>query len=256
MRIAVRTAAFLVLLAVAWFLYSQVRAAGSAETPDASRTIVLFGCVVVFGAFFIIVAEFWFLPIIGERIGNFFYGSNETFVRSPHAAAQAKVALGDYVAAIEEYRRCYKKDPSDALALSEMARLQCERLQDYEVAAELLEEALNREWPAEQAAFLASRLTEVYWNYLHDAGRARQVLLQIVESVPGTRHAASAEHRLREIEQAVVGLPDRARDVDAVAPASPDDAAGQPAHEPEEGLGEAGQQDNQGKAVDGEGEGA
>src|SRR5476651_1517306 len=134
MRIAIRTAAFLVLLAFACFLYLQVRAAGRAETLDSSRTIALFGVVVLFGAFVIVLAEFWLLPIIGERIGNFFYGSNETYTRSTHAGAQAKVAQGDYVAAIEEYRRYYKKDPSDTLALYEMVHLQCEYLQDYEAA--------------------------------------------------------------------------------------------------------------------------
>ncbi|GEM_PF-442183 len=256
MRNAVRIVVFLVVLGVAWHLYSQVRAAGSSQDADAQHVVVLFGSVILFGAVVVVMAEFWLLPIIGERIGNFFFHSSEQVVRDPHADALAAVAVGDYVAAIEEYKECFRKNPDDTLALSEMVRLQCERLQDYEMAAAALEEALSREWAADDAAFLASRLADVYWTYLHDAPRARHVLNQIMEAAPETRHAANAAHRLREIEQAMPPeLPDGPGEADPVTPAPPDDATGQPARGPEKRLRESREQDGKGQPLHGKGEG-
>jgi hypothetical protein len=82
-----------------------------------------------------------------------------------------------------------------------VAKICCEHLDDAPGAAELLEQALQREWAPDDAAFLSARLVDVYWKHQHDARGARALLLQIIEAMPGTRHAANAEHRLREIEQ-------------------------------------------------------
>ncbi len=252
----VRTALLTVLIVIAWFLFGAVRTAARTEFLDPSKTVLLFGGVVLFGAFVVVMAEFWLLPILGERIGNIFFGSNASFVRSPHAHAQALVARGDYVAAIEEYRRCYRKDPADALALMEMTHLQCDYLQDYGMAAELLEQALEREWPAEQAVTLAMRLADVYGKYLGQPARARQVLMQIAESMPDTRYALNAMHRVRELNDGLERLTDGPAGAYPVAPRAPDHASGEPARAPEESLGEPGEQDDQGEPVHGESEDA
>ena len=82
-----------------------------------------------------------------------------------------------------------------------MAKIQCEHLENPAGAAETLEEALKKEWPPESAAFLSSRLVDVYWKYQHDAPSARALLMQIIEAMPETRHSANAMHRLQEIDK-------------------------------------------------------
>jgi tetratricopeptide (TPR) repeat protein len=136
-----------------------------------------------------------------NSIGNFFFQPNEQVARDPHADAQAAAARGEYAEAVEEYRKLLESDPNDLLAYSEIAKLCCDHLEDPAAAAQTLEQALEREWPPDDAAFLTTRLVDVYWQHQRDARSARALLMQIVEAMPGTRHAANAEHRLKEIEQ-------------------------------------------------------
>ena len=91
---AARIALLVLFVAGALFLYGKVRAVARVETPDAAKTILLFFVVIAFGAVAIVLLETWLLPIIGERVGNFFYGSNARVTRHRHARAQAKVDVG------------------------------------------------------------------------------------------------------------------------------------------------------------------
>ena len=87
------------------------------------------------------------------------------------------------------------------MALSEIVRLECEHLDNPAAAADILEQALEREWTPEDAAFLTSRLVDVYWKHQRKAREARALLMQIIEAMPGTKHSANAQHKLQEIER-------------------------------------------------------
>jgi tetratricopeptide (TPR) repeat protein len=115
----------------------------------------------------------------------------------------AASARGDFEGAILEYRHCLECDPADTLALSEIARLHAEKLGDPPAAIAVLDEALRREWPPEDAAFLKTRLANVYWAQLRDAARARELLQEIVAFFPNSQHAVNARHRLREIDREI-----------------------------------------------------
>jgi tetratricopeptide (TPR) repeat protein len=197
----IRPLLILGLAYVAFVLFHEARIAQKNPDIDPSKIVTLFiGTVLVGGAAAIVVATM-VMPRIGDAVGNFFFSPNEQIEKDPHSAAQAALARGDYSEAITEYEQIVENDPSDTLSYSELAKIYCENLDDVPGAAEVLEEALQREWPPDDAAFLTSRLVDVYWRYQHDASAARALLLQIIETMPGTRHSANAEHRLREIEQ-------------------------------------------------------
>jgi tetratricopeptide (TPR) repeat protein len=203
MKNPIRSVIALVLIAIAFVLFRQARAAYDDQTGDYSHAIVLFGLVVVVGVAAGALLAFSFVPQVAEGIGNMFYQPNEPIEKNPHAGALGAIAQGDYEKAVEEYRKVYEKNPDDTLALSEMARLYCDKLHDPAPAAQLLEGALQRELLPEDAAFLCSRLADVYWTHQHDVGGARALLLQVIETMPNTRHAANASHRLQEIERQV-----------------------------------------------------
>ncbi len=247
MRNAPRIIIVAALLWVAFVIYHQVKLAGSAENPDPSKVVLLFGAVVLLTVGAAAFAAFWLLPLLGERIGNAFFNPGGEMERGPHADALAKVALGDYVAAIHQYQKCYKKDPDDVLALSEMAHLYCDKLEDYDSAAALLEEELKRDWPADQGAFLAGPSRGRVLAPPAGSSRARKLLLSVAESMPETRHSANALHRLREIDRAA--LLNSAVGADPETAVSPDDTPWQPAREPEKGLREAGDEDSERKQV-------
>ena len=194
-------AAALAYLGIVLFREARIAMAVEPEQVDQSRVVMLFGGLVLTGLVAGGVLVVLFLPVFGEWVGNFFFNPNERAEDTPHAAALAAIARGDYEQAVAEYRRCVERDGNDTHAISEMARLYCDELGDPASAESVLEEALAKDWEHEEAVFLSSRLADVYWKYQHDARRARELLRQVVETFPNTKHSANALHRLREIER-------------------------------------------------------
>ena len=203
MRAIPRLLLILGLVYFAVVLLHEARLAQKNPDTDASKIVMLFvGTVLIGGAAAIVVATM-VMPRIGDAVGNFFFSPNQQIEKDPHSAAQAALARGDYAEAVEEYRQIIESDPADTLSYSEIAKICCEHLDDAPGAAEVLEQALQREWAPDDAAFLTARLVDVYWKHQRDGRGARALLTQIIETMPGTRHAANAEHRLREIEQQI-----------------------------------------------------
>lgn len=188
-----------VLAGLAWKLFREARVAYGAEVVDQSRVLALFGGLVLVGVALGILFVVSILPRIADWIGNFFYIPGGEIEEAPHARALAAVARGEYAEAIEAYRAAWRRDPADTHALSEMARLYAEKLDDPASAAATLETALEQVWTTEDAAFLSGRLAEIYWAHLHDATRARARWQAIIDLLPGTQQSANARHRLQEI---------------------------------------------------------
>jgi len=195
----------LLLAAFVWvgiYLYSQAEVQAHLDNPDKSRIVMLFGVTVLDGVGIAVIVALTVVPAIGETIGGFFFNPGGEIEHDPHADAIAKLAQGDPEGAIEDYQAILAKDPSDTLALSEIARICCRDLGDTARAATVIEQALDGEWPEEQSSFLANRLADIYLLQ-EDPIRARMVILQIAENMEGTRYAANAQHRLNEIDRAI-----------------------------------------------------
>ena len=193
-------------LALAWLtvvIFSEARAEAKKEKPDDGKIVLYFGGVILVGGAAGILVVTVLMPAVGDALGNLFFSPNQQAEKAPHADAVAALARGDHEAAVQAYLKAFEKDPHDTLALSEMAKIECEHLGDPAAAADVLEQALEREWTPEDAAFLTSRLAEIYWKYQHNARDARGLLMQIIETMPGTKNAANAQHKLQEIERAL-----------------------------------------------------
>jgi tetratricopeptide (TPR) repeat protein len=203
MRALPRLLIFLGLAYLSFVLFHEARIASKNPDIDPSKVVMLFAGVVLVGGTAAILVVVFIMPRIGDAVGNFFFQPSQEIEKDPHSAAAAALARGDYETAVEEYRQIVEKDPTDTLSYSEIAKISCEHLDDALGASSVLEQALQREWSPEDAAFLSTRLVDVYWKYQHDARSARALLLQIIEGMPGTRHAANAEHRIRDIEQQI-----------------------------------------------------
>lgn len=194
----------LIALALAYLgfvLFGEARTAMSKEIVDQSRVVMLFGSLVLVGLAAGGTVVVMFLPSFGDWIGNFFFNPDEKIEKPPHADALAAVACGDYERAVAEYRKCAERDPSDTFALSEIVHIYCDKLHNPAAAEQTIEDALAQDRTRDDAAFLSNRLAEVYWKYQHDARRARELLLQVIENFPNTKHSANAAHKLQEIER-------------------------------------------------------
>ncbi len=196
----------LLAIALGWLTYvifSEARAETKREKPDDGKIVLFFGGVVLVGGAASILVVTVLMPAVGDTIGNFFFSPNQRIEKNPHGDAMAAIARGDYEAAVQGYLKAFEDDPHDTHALSEMAKIECEQLGDPAAAADLLEQALEREWTPEDAAFLTSRLAEIYWKFQHNARDARALLMQIIETMPDTKNSANAQHKLQEIERAL-----------------------------------------------------
>ncbi len=183
---------------------AEIVATDSGTTASVFGSVLpLYGAIVILVVLLAILFATTVFPAIAGGIGNLVYSPNEQVEKNPHAEALAAIAQGDYEEAVEAYERSLVASPEDTHALSEIARIHCEKLQDCMTAASRLETALSREWEPSKAAFLTFRLVDIYWNYLGDATRSKQLLEQIMAGMPGTTHSANATHRLRDIEHAV-----------------------------------------------------
>ena len=213
---------------VGFILYTDAQAQAHLANPDTSRVVILFGGTVVDGVAIALVLTTMVVPALGEQIGSYFFNPSVEIEHDPHADAIAKLAQGDPEGAIDDYQNILEKDPSDTLALSEIARICCRDLGDTPRAASVIERALETDWPHEQSSFLANRLVDVYLLQA-DRMRARHVLIQIAEAMDGTKYAANALHRLHEIDRTIEteGHAPRILDGHQEAPA-PDSEAAQP----------------------------
>jgi len=203
MRLLPRLLILTALCFVGFVLFREARIEQLQPSSDPSKIVVLFvgvTLIAVIGATFLAGA---IIPMLGETVGHLFYTPDVKVEKSKHSAAMGKLAQGDYEGAAQEYLAAFEKDPSDTLAVSEAAQIYCDKLNQPAEAARILEAALEGEHPVDEGAFLASRLVDVYWNYFHDAVRSRQILIQLAENLPETRHAANAHHRLSEIDRAL-----------------------------------------------------
>ena len=200
MRILPRVLLVALMIAGMYLLFQHVRS--FPEDVEWSKLVKYYIAIMGMAAVTALVSCVSLLPLMGELAGNFLFTPSQEVERSPHADALAKLAAGDFEAAVAEYRKVFDDDPQDTHAASEIVRLYCDKLDQPEAASDFLVEAISvGERTPEEWAYLSERMVDVCWLKQHDGMRARAILTQIAEQMPETRQAANALHRLQEIER-------------------------------------------------------
>jgi tetratricopeptide (TPR) repeat protein len=190
------------LLYLGYILYAEAHEQSKLDNPDGEKVGLLFAGIILDGAVIATIVGLWVAPAIGDAVGGFFFSSGAKIEQDEKSKAIAKVAQGDPEGAIAVYQEILQKDPNDSQAISEIARICCRDLDDTARAASTVEQALEREWPPQQSSFLANRLADIYLLQ-NDTGRAKEILMQIISSMAGSKFAANATHRMREIDRAI-----------------------------------------------------
>lgn len=147
------------------------------------------------GIFFV----FEILPSIAHRFTHAVYDSAEMVESDPMHDARSLFAQGEYASAIEAFREASEADPMNRLPWVEIAKIQRDNMEDPVAAVATLRDALeSREWGVNDAAYFMFRLAELYNEDLENRDVAVQILQQVCEELPDTRHAANARHKLHE----------------------------------------------------------
>ena len=147
-----------------------------------------------------IVFVAYLLPSVVGRFTHMFYDSGEQAEEDPMHDARAFFAQGQFDEAIEAYRGVAAEQPENRFPWIEIAKIQHDNLEDPDAAIQTLRDALQSyEWRVNDAAFFMFRLGEMYEEDKHDLDTSIEILKQVVEMFPDTRHSANATHRLREL---------------------------------------------------------
>ena len=149
-----------------------------------------------------LLAVKYFIPWLGDMMGEAMFSSGEKVEQDHMTKAAARIAQGDYPGAIEQYESMLSEKPDDPFPVAEIAKMHAERLHDPQAALKVLEEHLqSKDWPVDDAAFIMFRIADVHLTHRHDFETARDMLEQIIGNFPNTRHSANAHHRMSELEQ-------------------------------------------------------
>lgn len=162
--------------------------------------MLTFGLFIITGIFtgFLIVT--YVLPHVVQRASEEVFGSSEKVGYNPLTTAQALVAQGDWNGAINAYMEAAVAEPDNRLPWVEIAMLQLERLEDPTASLATLNEALARGgWRENDEAFFIFRKIEIHESRRGDRNRAIELLREVIERFPQTRHAANANHKLHEL---------------------------------------------------------
>jgi hypothetical protein len=86
-----------------------------------------------------------------------------------------------------------------------MTKIYLDKLHEPENAIRTLEDALHASgWADEDESFFLFRLVDLNLEHRHDHERAVELLIDVVERFPDSRHSANAVHRLRELDPAAL----------------------------------------------------
>lgn len=147
-----------------------------------------------------ILTVLYVLPMFVDRLSQEMMGSTAEVDDDPLNDARAAVAAGDYPEAIQVYRKVWLTKPEDRYPVVEIAKIQRTQLNNPAVAVSTLKEALDEhEWEEDDQAFFLFRIAEIYEEDLEDKEKLVVTLKRAAEELEGTRHAANAQHKLREL---------------------------------------------------------
>jgi hypothetical protein len=178
---------------------SSDRLANAAEAQEGR--MVLTGILLAFlsAGYVGIVFVAYLLPVLANKLTYAMFESGESGGPDALRHARALVAQGNYADAVEAFRRVAATEEGNRLPWLEIARLQREHLDDSLGAAATLREALEgHPWGEDDAGFLMFRLADLYADAFHDQDAAAEILAQLIQNFPQTRHSANARHRLQQ----------------------------------------------------------
>ncbi len=192
-EIVIRICLILLAFLIVFLLWEGVK--------DGSDGVKLVFVILMGGLGGILMVKF-FIPWLGDLMGEAVFSSGEKVEQDEMTKAAACIATGDYAGAIEHYEKMLEDKPDDPFPVAEIAKVHAERLHDPQAALKALEEHLqSKDWPVDDAAFIMFRIADVHLTHRHDFESARDMLEQIIGNFPNTRHSANAHHKMSEIEQ-------------------------------------------------------
>ncbi|HEX8371295.1 MAG TPA: tetratricopeptide repeat protein [Chthoniobacterales bacterium] len=199
MRLLLRLVVLAGLLGLCVWLFREGKRVEAQGLDDQTKLLVYFGGALITAMAAGIIIAITFLPVLGEKLGDLIYGGSDSAPDDPFVKARESIEAGEYLEAISFYRQALAGNPDDTAAIEGIANVQMKHLGDPQAAVETLTNALQKQWPVDEQAFLRCKLAEVYGRN-GDMATARTLLTENMQAWPGTAQARNAEHLLHELE--------------------------------------------------------
>jgi hypothetical protein len=136
--------------------------------------------------------------LLGTSVTDFIYPTGGGEVKSYDIAEKLTVE-GRYTEAVAEYERVIEEDPEDVTARVRVADIHC-RTNQYDLAAQALNEALELDLPPEKWSHIANRLADVFAQKMYEPQKAAAVLSKIAKKYPHTEFARYALERIARLQ--------------------------------------------------------
>jgi tetratricopeptide (TPR) repeat protein len=141
----------------------------------------------------------YILPRLAHRATHTIYDSGEIVQKDNMSEARSKLAQGDYEGAMLAFREAAAGDPNNRVPWVEIIKIQREALHDPASAIATIRELLETQvWAENDASYFLFRLAELYDGDMGDRESAVEIMRQVIEQFPETRHSANARHKLHE----------------------------------------------------------
>lgn len=174
-----------------------------ADEMDGSSTFVGIFLVFLSAGYAGICFVIYVLPQLAQRATHTIFDSGEMIEPDAMSLARSKLAQGEYLDAMEEFRKAAEKDSANRMPWMEIIKIQRDVLSDPSAAAQTICEVLEiHPWPEDDAAYFLFRLAEIQHTDLQDLESARAALQRVIQQFPETRHSANALHQLQSWELA------------------------------------------------------
>ncbi len=204
----------IILAGCVWYAYSLEDTVvedvnNSAKVIDVDITGSLFlkmGSTIALGIYLAIICLVYVIPMLSEQIVNWVFSNPREEVKVDiMRGARSFIAQGEYDGAIAAFRHASSIEPDNLWPWVEIAKIQKEQFGSPGDAAATYAEALESyEWAIDDAVYFMFRISELQVDELNQKDAGMAALKQVIELFPETRHAANAQNRLRELEQADV----------------------------------------------------
>ena len=188
--------------------YAMIRFlfAGSNGHLDAGGQVVGLLLAAVYGLILFALFGFSMIRRVAERFGTLYEPGDKHFRIVPeYSTAEARVKVGRYAEAVEEYRQVIAQHPEDVYAHIRIAELAVERLNDVKLAELELMSAYAKATTEDATVMAAGRLADLYQNTLQNPTQAIAVMRQLQSRLPETKHVLGAQQRIDALERVKAG---------------------------------------------------
>jgi tetratricopeptide (TPR) repeat protein len=185
---------------ILWVVFGN----GEPTGPDKLVGLILSVC---YGFVLFVLFGWALLQQLGERIGSVYLPSDKNFRIMPeYSKAEARLKVGDYTAAVAEFRQVVARFPDDIYAHVQIGQICADHLHDLATAETELLTACTKAGSADSIVMAHNRLADLYQFKLQNPTRALEVMTQLRTKLPDTKAAERAGERVNALQEIIRGF--------------------------------------------------